>query len=109
MGTILLRFLKPNALVLSESKALQILILNSYLLLKLGDFFTSPDKPMKTNLENIIGYSHSRSTTDLIAIFIATNASDKSVQDFIKEIQESQITREIATRLVDIISDQKSS
>jgi hypothetical protein len=87
-----LKFLKPNAEVCNESKTFQILNLKSYLLLKLGDFITSPGKQMKTNLENIIDFTHSRSTTDLTAIFIATNALDKSVQDFLKEIKENPIT-----------------
>jgi hypothetical protein len=69
----------------NESKALQFLIFNSFLLLKLGDFYTSQDLPMKRNIETILDYSHSRSTTDTTAIFIAINVSDKSVQDLIKE------------------------
>lgn len=43
------------------------------------------DLPMKKNIKSIIDYSHSRATTDLTAIFIAVNASDKSIQDFIEE------------------------
>lgn len=84
MGKVLLGFLKANALIWNASKALQILFLNRYLLLKLGDFFTYSDKPMLSSLEIIIDYTHSRNTTDVTAIFIATNVSDKSVQDFIK-------------------------
>ena len=64
---------------------------------------------MKTNLENIIDFTRSRETTDLTAVFIAANVSDKSSQDFIKEIQEIKITPEMAARLADIICDQKSS
>jgi hypothetical protein len=75
--------------VRNESKPLTLLIFHSYLLLKLGDFFTDPKLPMKTNLEKIINYSHSQCTTDLTAIFISINAKDKSVEELIKEIQES--------------------
>ena len=73
---------------LSNSKALQFLNLNSYLLLKLGNFFASPDLPIIKNLENIIYYAHSRSTTDLSAILIAVNASEESAQAFLREMVE---------------------
>jgi hypothetical protein len=53
-----LKFLKAIVRVLNESKALQFLNLLSYLLLKLVDFLTCPDLPMKRNLENIIDYTH---------------------------------------------------
>ena len=79
MDSNISRSFKSTATALNESKTLFLLLLNSYLLLKLGDFFTNPDLPMKSNLESIITYCHSRSTTDLCAIFIEINASDKSV------------------------------
>jgi hypothetical protein len=109
METTQFRFSIVTAMEWNESKALQFLLLNSYLLLKLADIFTNPDLPMKSNLQSIINYSHSRSTTDLSAIFIAINASDKSVEEFFKEIQEGKLTRDNAARLVDIICDLKSS
>ena len=70
------RFFKAIAMMRNESKALLFLILQRYLLLKFGDFYTDPDKLMKINLESMIEYTHARSTTDLSALFIAVNASD---------------------------------
>jgi hypothetical protein len=69
----LFRSLKAITRVKDESKCLHVFNLNSYLLFKLGDFFTSPDFPIKRNLETIILHSYSKSTTDISAVFMAIN------------------------------------
>jgi hypothetical protein len=74
MAIDILSFLKAIKRRLNNSKALQFLNLSSYLLVKLGDFSTNSALSMKRNLETIIHYSHSRSTTDLSAIMIAVKA-----------------------------------
>ena len=43
MDSKISRSFKYSATALNESKTLYLLLLNSYLLLKLGDFFTNPD------------------------------------------------------------------
>jgi hypothetical protein len=69
----------------------------------------SPTLSMQRNLENIIHYSHSRGVNDIIAIFIAVNSSDKSLQDLSIEAEENYLTQDKAEKLVQIICDQKLS
>jgi hypothetical protein len=61
------------------------------------------------NLEGIIKYTHSGSKTDISAVLISINPSDKSVKDFIRDILEGKLTQDKMARLLDIICDKSSS